>query len=41
MQVLHSDQVYKDLKELEDILGKCSSNSMAGALGGRSRKRRM
>ena len=23
--VLHSDQVYKDLKELEKILGKCQS----------------
>lgn len=37
-EVLYSEQVYKDLKELDDILGKTSKGNMAGALGGRSKK---
>jgi hypothetical protein len=35
--VLYSEQVYKDLKELDDILGKCSS-SMTGAVGSKKKR---
>lgn len=41
--VLIDKQVYDDLRELDDILGKCAASSMTGALGGRggrSKKRR-
>lgn len=36
--VLYSEQVYKDLKELDDILGKCASSSMTGAVGSKKRR---
>ncbi len=35
--VLYSEQVYKDLKELDDILGKCSS-SLTGAVGSKKKR---
>ena len=35
--VLYSEQVYQDLKELDDILGKCTS-SLTGAVASKKKR---